>query len=204
MGKLRASLLGIVFQLFLTSLGFATDEVRNVQTELRKRHLFHGDSTGEITPALTAAIRHYQDIKGFAPTGVIDWETAASLGIAGLAYPATTPFVLDNKGNVRGANGEALQGLLPAVWVPDKRPAESDYAAVDPNPPATALIRAETTNTLRHGVATKRPPTGRLHPNRPRKETNPFLQAFGTIDHARRFLFGDSDSKKKRRTGKRL
>src|SRR4051812_27168814 len=103
MGNFLPSLLSIVFPLSLFTRIFADDQVRDVQKELRKRHLFHGDSTGEISPALTAAICRYQEIKGFARTGVIDWEISASLGIAGRALAATTPFVVDKKGDVRGA-----------------------------------------------------------------------------------------------------
>src|SRR5213075_1563657 len=180
------------------------DQVRNVQKELRKRHLFHGDSTGEITPALTAAIWRYQEIKGFARTGVIDWEISASLGIAGHALAATTPFAIDNNGDVRGANGEALPGPFAARGASDERPAQFEHAVADPNPLPIAPAKAETGNTLRNKVAAKVRPAGRIHPIRPRKETNPFLDAFNTIDHARKFLFGDADAKKKRKTGKHL
>src|SRR2546423_1412568 len=46
MGKLPTSLLSIVFQLYLISSVFADDQVRKIQEELRKRHLFYGDITG--------------------------------------------------------------------------------------------------------------------------------------------------------------
>src|SRR3954471_2563374 len=204
MGKSRASQLSIVFQLFLIPSIFADDQVRNVQKELRKRHLFHGDSTGEITPALTAAVRRYQEIKGFPRTGVIDWETSASLGIAGYTLAATTPVVVDNKGDVRGANGESLPESLPARWAPYERSAQVDHVVADPNPLPIAHAKAETGNTLKNKVLPRRQPGGRIQPVRPRKETNPFLDAFNSIDHARKFLFGDIEAKKKRRTGKRL
>src|SRR3954471_20686815 len=144
MGKSRASQLSIVFQLFLIPSIFADDQVRNVQKELRKRHLFHGDSTGEITPALTAAVRRYQEIKGFPRTGVIDWETSASLGIAGYTLAATTPVVVDIKGDVRGANGESLPGPLPARRASDERLPDFEHALTDPNPLPIPHTKAET------------------------------------------------------------
>jgi peptidoglycan hydrolase-like protein with peptidoglycan-binding domain len=204
MGKFRASLLSIVFQLFLITAILADDRVRSVQKELQKRHLFHGDSTGEISPALTAAIRRYQEIKGFARTGVIDWETSASLGIADHTLATTTPSVVDNRGNFRGANGEALPGPLPARWGSDERSAQFEHTVADPNPLPAADTRGETGDTPRNKAAGKRRPAARSHAIRPRKETNPFLAAFNSIDHARKFLFGDADAKKKRRTGKGL
>jgi hypothetical protein len=204
MGKSRASLLSIVFQLFLITAISADEEVRSVQKELRKRHLFHGDSTGEITPALTAAIRQYQTIKGFARTGLIDSETLASLGIAGPVLPATTPFVVDDQGDVRGANGEPLPELLPPRWVSGEPAAHFAHIVAEPNSVSNPLVRAESENTLKNKVAAKHRSPGRLRPVRPRKQTNPFLQALSSIDHARKFLFGDADPKKKRRVGKPL
>jgi peptidoglycan hydrolase-like protein with peptidoglycan-binding domain len=204
MGKSRASLLSIVFQLFLITAIFADEEVRSVQKELRKRHLFHGDSTGETSPALTAAIRRYQQIKGFVRTGVVDSETAGSLGIMGHPVPATTPFVVDNTGDLRGANGEVLRESLPARWASEELAAQFKYAAADSDPRPMAPAKAESGNTLRNKVAAKRRPAGRIYPVRARKETNPFLQAFSSIGHARKLLFRDVDAKKKRKTGKRL
>ena len=182
----------------------ADEEVRAVQTELRKRHLFHGDSTGETSPALTAAIRRYQQIKGFPRTGVIDPETSASLGLGGHAVPATTPFVVDEKGYFRGANGEALLESLPARWESDERAAEFEQAPVGPKTAPTALARTGNENRSGNNTNPKRRTPARIHSSRPRKETNPFVQAFTSIDHARKLLFGDAAAKNKRRTGKRL
>jgi peptidoglycan hydrolase-like protein with peptidoglycan-binding domain len=204
MGKWRTSLLSIVSQLFLVTAIFADEEVRSVQKELRKRHLFHGDSTGETSPVLRAAIRRYQQIKGFTPTGLIDWETAASLGITGHVVPAPTPLVVDNKGDVRGANGEVIAELLPRRWASDEGAADFEAAATHSDPLPLARTRAETEKALKNKVARKRQFAGRPQRSRPRKETNPFVQAFSSIDHARKFLFGDVDAKKKRKTGKRL
>ena len=55
--------------------------VREVQDELRKRHLFYGDIDGKVTPQLKGALKRYQARKGFEPTGEIDAPTAASLRV---------------------------------------------------------------------------------------------------------------------------
>ena len=56
MGKVPTSLLSIVFHLYLIEAVFADEQVRKAQEELYKRHLFYGDITGEVSPALTIAI----------------------------------------------------------------------------------------------------------------------------------------------------
>src|SRR4051794_8643573 len=112
MGKFLTSLLSIVFQLCAFSYVLADEQVRQVQEALHKRHLFYGNPTGEMSPALSAAIAWYQEKKGFPPTGFIDMETCASLGVVRLVlFPAQTPFVVEHNGTVRGANGEPL-----SVW----------------------------------------------------------------------------------------
>jgi peptidoglycan hydrolase-like protein with peptidoglycan-binding domain len=60
----------------------ADETVRRVQEELRRRNLFFGDVDGQVTPQLVAAVRVYQEHKGFNPTGKIDEITARSLDIA--------------------------------------------------------------------------------------------------------------------------
>lgn len=79
----RIALLAVALCLaFGTAAGHADDQVRQVQEELRKRNLFFGDVDGNATPELVSAIKKYQQRKGFAVTGVIDQETAASLSVA--------------------------------------------------------------------------------------------------------------------------
>ena len=67
--------------LFSATLLSESAYVREVQDELRKRHLFFGDIDGRVTPQLTGALKRYQARKGFEPTGEIDAPTAASLRI---------------------------------------------------------------------------------------------------------------------------
>lgn len=69
------------FYLFIATAGFADDETRQVQEELRKRNLYFGDIDGRNSPDLGNSIKRYQTRKGFQSTGAIDDTTAASLGI---------------------------------------------------------------------------------------------------------------------------
>jgi hypothetical protein len=91
----------IAFVLFAT-IGFglctsvrANEQTRQVQEELRKRHLFYSDIDGQVTPNLTTALERYQERQHFAVTGVADDETLLSLGIQSAAPPADGPVLPD-------------------------------------------------------------------------------------------------------------
>jgi peptidoglycan hydrolase-like protein with peptidoglycan-binding domain len=204
MGKVPTSLLVIIFQLFFANDVFASEQVRQVQEELRKRHLFHGNVTGETSPALTTAVRRYQQIKGFARTGVLDSETSASLGIVQPPVPTRTPFVVDSHGEIRGENGEALPSPLPSRWTANERAAQFDRAMLAQDHVSIALAGSDIEGLLKKEIPAKRRSPGLIPRARARKQTNPFVQAFNSVDHAMKFLLGDSDAKKKRRPAKRL
>jgi len=270
MRKYLTSLLILASSLLLPDEIFADEQVRRVQEELRKRHLFYANANGEPSRALTAAVKRYQEKKGFVPTGVIDPETLASLGIARFGpWVASTPFAIGKRGEARGANGEALPAESPFPWLEDEGRSQFDPAMM-----AAVRIDLETANHDRSGSlrdrATKRhrgllsevktgqafqialeledkrispnrdTPSGqrlRLHlindlnselgaidgegaeemrarskrpSSRPtrrvrsRKETNPFVLTYRSVDRAIRNLFGDTQTKKKRSTSKRL
>jgi hypothetical protein len=82
----------LVFFLFCSLAGWSTaladEETRQVQEELRKRHLFFRDIDGRPSPDFAMALKHYQQRKGFAQTGVADEVTLYSLGIGEPAPPA--------------------------------------------------------------------------------------------------------------------
>ncbi len=59
----------------------ADDLVRQVQEELRKRNLYFGDVDGTLSTPTTAALRRYQQRKGFPSTGEPDAVTLHSLMI---------------------------------------------------------------------------------------------------------------------------
>jgi len=66
----------------------ADEETRQVQEELRKRHLFFRDIDGRPSPEYAVALKRYQQRQGFAATGVADEVTLYSLGIGEPAPPA--------------------------------------------------------------------------------------------------------------------
>jgi peptidoglycan hydrolase-like protein with peptidoglycan-binding domain len=66
----------------------ADEETRQVQEELRKRHLFFRDIDGRPSPEYAMALKRYQQRQGFAQTGVADEVTLYSLGIGEPAPPA--------------------------------------------------------------------------------------------------------------------
>jgi peptidoglycan hydrolase-like protein with peptidoglycan-binding domain len=59
----------------------ADESTRVVQEELRRRHLYYGNIDGRETPGLAAALKRYQERKGFRQTGIADTETVRSMGI---------------------------------------------------------------------------------------------------------------------------
>jgi peptidoglycan hydrolase-like protein with peptidoglycan-binding domain len=206
MGKFATALLSIVFQLYLTGAISADDQVRRVQEELRKRHLFYGDTTGEISRALTAAISRYQGQKGFPRTGRLDSETCLSLGIVKAPVtpsPSLAYVVAD--GDVRNANGEALPNFLVSDHSGDRPDAQSA------SPTSETQRNAALTSAGDDAAASiKKPPISNSHPRaHPRrtpaaKETNPFVLAFRSVDHAIKALVNDPQPKAKRVSTRRL
>jgi len=71
-----------------SSPAFADEETRQVQEELRKRHLFFRDIDGRQSQEYSMALKRYQQRQGFAQTGYADEITLYSLGIGEAAPPA--------------------------------------------------------------------------------------------------------------------
>lgn len=70
------------------SAAHADEETRQVQEELRKRHLFFRDIDGRPSREYALALKRYQERMGFSQTGVADEVTLYSLGIGEPASPA--------------------------------------------------------------------------------------------------------------------
>lgn len=69
--------------MFLSAPAARADEpTRQVQEELRRRNLYHGDIDGRQSLSFSAALKIYQERKGFPVTGQLDEVTLRSLGIA--------------------------------------------------------------------------------------------------------------------------
>lgn len=74
---------------FLAVNALASQQIRDVQTELKNQGFYYGDITGNESSELTAAIRRYQIRNGLEVTGTLTAPTLRSLDIAGT--PAATP-----------------------------------------------------------------------------------------------------------------
>ena len=94
-GRLLALLLAL--GPLLTGPARADELVRQVQEELRKRSLYFGDVDGTLSSPTAAALRRYQQRKGFAATGEPDAVTLHSLmiplpaALAAASPPAAAP-----------------------------------------------------------------------------------------------------------------
>ena len=106
----------------------ADETIRQVQEELRKRNLFYGDIDGRATPEVAAALRRYQERKGFEPSGEPDDTTLRSLNLLP-ALPLTA--------EERAATGSQPHGATPVLQWPDIVVLRSDAARRNPAPPAT-------------------------------------------------------------------
>ena len=103
----------------------ADETVRHVQEELRKRNLYFGDIDGQSTPEVTNALKRYQKRKGFAVTGTVDPDTAASLHVQSTA--AASQVV-----------STATTSVPSTVAIANRDPSESADLPVVPEPPAEA------------------------------------------------------------------
>lgn len=199
MGKFPIALLIIAFQLSPLSAIHADEQVRRLQEELRKRHLFYGNLDGEFSPALVNALSHYQTKKGFPATGLLDSETCASLGITNVPLPrvAPTPFVVAKTGDVRGVNGELLPSSTPLFTIATASTIGDDSRPIGDNPIAPALPNkpAEQFRSAGKGVRQRSHPAPRG--TNARRETNPFVLAYHSADHALKLVFGAQPKKKR-------
>ena len=127
MGKYIISLV-VIAVIFARSEAAAADEqTRAAQQELRKRHLFYDNIDGEYSPGVGAALRRYQEIKGFTPTGLLDEDTLQSLGIFTVGPPAEGPQVvvaLKHRHELRDQNGELMPGAQFELGVNPPRPVD--------------------------------------------------------------------------------
>lgn len=125
--------------LFSAGRLLADDRVRQVQEELRKRHLYFGDIDGRDNAELRNALKRYQQRKGFTVTGDVDSDTAASLGLPKIVAVASTSPSLPDEPVLRS---EFARELTPGERLALERQAEEANAA-SPPPPAEAPPPAE-------------------------------------------------------------
>ena len=89
-------LLFLFLTLALAGVTRADEQTRQVQEELRKRHLFFRDIDGRPTLEYAIALKRYQARQGFPVSGVADEMTLYSLGIGEPAAPAEGASELPN------------------------------------------------------------------------------------------------------------
>lgn len=77
--------------LALSLAATATEQVRDVQTELKTQGFYYGDVNGENTSETIAAIRRYQIRNGLEVTGTLSKETLDALGIRGASAREPAP-----------------------------------------------------------------------------------------------------------------
>lgn len=118
----KFSLILLSAAVLVPSIMFADETTRQVQEELRQRHLYFNEIDGRTSPELQNALRRYQERQGFAVTGQPDAATLRSLGIETEPAPP--------------AEGDAL--TLPDVPVLRSDEAVRDANARPPLAPATA------------------------------------------------------------------
>ena len=81
-------LLFLLLVLAASSVARADEQTRQVQEELRKRHLFFRDIDGKPSLEYANALKRYQTRQGFVVSGVADEMTLYSLGIGEPTSPA--------------------------------------------------------------------------------------------------------------------
>ncbi|MFZ1217830.1 MAG: peptidoglycan-binding domain-containing protein [Chthoniobacterales bacterium] len=203
MGKFPIALLVTVSQLFVIGWIRADEQVRQIQEELLKRHLFFGNADGVLTPALVTALSRYQNKKGFPVTGLLDSQTCASLGIPDInPRVPPTPFVVVQTGDVRGMNGELLPNSMPLfVWT--DAISRVDAQPIDNPSSAAPLAKKPEKDSQSAGKSVKSQARTSGRRAKPHRETNPFVLAYQTVDHALKAMFSDTPANKKRAPRKR-
>src|SRR3954469_9395027 len=78
----------LICMLASSNVALANEQTRQVQEELRKRHLFFRDIDGRPSLEYAIALKRYQARQGFAVTGLADEMTLYSLGIGEPVSPA--------------------------------------------------------------------------------------------------------------------
>ena len=127
----------------------ADELMRQVQEELRKRNLYFGDINGLYSPQVAAALRRYQQRKGFQNTGEADDTTLRSLSlVTGPVVAFTTPPTVGTPAATGATPPPATTSLPPTVepaaavepaesW-PDLPVLRSDQGRPNPEPPPEA------------------------------------------------------------------
>ena len=129
-------LLFLLFVIAATTGARGDEQTRQVQEELRKRHLFFRDIDGKPSLEYAIALKRYQARQGFAVSGIADEMTLYSLGIGEPISPAEGAADLPN-----------VPVLKSDAALPDTRPQPAPIPSRDQT--ASAVTKAEIRDFLR-------------------------------------------------------
>lgn len=129
-------LLFLFFVVALATVARADEQTRQVQEELRKRHLFFRDIDGKPSLEYAIALKRYQARQGFAVSGIADEMTLYSLGIGVAIAPAEGPAELPN-----------VPVLKSDAALPETRPQPAPIPTKEQT--ASAVTKAEIRDFLR-------------------------------------------------------
>lgn len=132
----KSVLLFLLFVLAAATVTRADEQTRQVQEELRKRHLFFRDIDGKPSLEYAIALKRYQARQGFAVSGIADEMTLYSLGIGVPLAPAEGPAELPN-----------VPVLKSDAALPETRPQPAPIPTKDQT--ASAVTKAEIRDFLR-------------------------------------------------------
>ena len=170
-------LTGLLLVVFGTPPARADEIMRSVQEELRKRNLYFGEVDGLLSPQVAAALRRYQQRKGFQPTGEPDAVTLRSLSLplppSIAAVPTISPPAQVEPAPV--ATTTLPVSLASSTPWPDLPVLRSDEARVNPTPSDEEVAAAEPDPTPKP----KPPPAAALAHRWPNQEAvQGFIAAF--------------------------
>jgi len=132
----KSALLFLLFVVAAATVSRADEQTRQVQEELRKRHLFFRDIDGKPSPEYAIALKRYQARQGFAVSGIADEMTLYSLGIGEPTAPAEGAAELPN-----------VPVLKSDAALPETKPQPAPIPTRDQT--ASAVTKAEIRDFLR-------------------------------------------------------
>jgi hypothetical protein len=132
----KSFFLFLFFVVAATTVARADEQTRQVQEELRKRHLFFRDIDGKPSLEYAIALKRYQARQGFAVSGIADEMTLYSLGIGVPLSPAEGPAELPN-----------VPVLKSDAALPETKPQPAPIPTKDQT--ASAVTKAEIRDFLR-------------------------------------------------------
>jgi peptidoglycan hydrolase-like protein with peptidoglycan-binding domain len=162
----KALFLFLICTLASWNVARADEETRQVQEELRKRHLFFREIDGRPSPEYALALKQYQQRQGFAQTGRADEMTLYSLGIGEPPSPAEGKGELPDLPVLRSDAAVHDETRSKAPPVPTKEQNAGDVARANihsflqryfdacqsPNPDDELAFFAEKVEYFDHGV----------------------------------------------------